>query len=291
MSGAALSLPPGVRVPDRVAWINGRIVRGSEVALSLFDRGARDGGAIFETLRVYGGVPFAWERHLERLVLSAAELGFPVPPSPGALRAALAELLEALGLRDAVVRLTVTRGIAGARPTRAGAWLEAEAPTARLWAGTRRGAGTAIVSRTPFEPGWLGRHKTASRLAWDLAREEARAAGVDEAILVAPAGQVLEGAASNVFVVRDDELLTPPLSLPVLPGVTRAIVLELCREMGLRHRELAIVPEHLRWAHEILLTNSVQEVLPLAELDGRPLPSRAIGQRLREAYRRRVGVA
>src|SRR5690349_14629789 len=116
----SLPLPPGARPPDRALWINGRIVRGDEAALSVFDRGARDGGGLFTTLRVYEGRPFAFDRHMERLVLSAAELGFPVPPSPSHVRAAIDELLVAQGLADAVVRVTVTRGIAGGRPTRAG---------------------------------------------------------------------------------------------------------------------------------------------------------------------------
>ncbi len=275
----------GVRLPDRPVWIDGRIVRGEAATVSVFDRGARDGGGIFETLRVYAGRPFAWERHMERLVLAAAELGFPVPPGPGALRDAVGELLAEAGLAEAVVRITVTRGVAGGRPTRCGAWVEAEPLGGRLWAGTRRGAGDAIVSPLVFDPGWLGRYKTTSRLAWDLAREQAKALGVDEALLVGPGGQVLEGAASNVFVFRDDEVLTPPLAANVLPGVTRSIVLELCRSLGIRRRETAIVREHLRWAEEIFVTNSVQEVLPLASLDGRALLPGEAAPRLRDAYR------
>jgi branched-subunit amino acid aminotransferase/4-amino-4-deoxychorismate lyase len=284
----SLPLPPGARLPDRAAWVNGRIVRGDEAALSLHDRGARDGGAIFETLRVEGGRPFAWQRHMERLVLSAAELGFPVPPSPGALREAVAELLAAQATRDAVVRITVTRGIPGGRPVRTGAWIEAETIPGRLWPGTRKGGATVVLSRQPFEPGWLGRHKTTSRMAWDLAREEARALGADEALLVARDGQVLEGAASNVFVFRDDEVLTPPLSADVLPGVTRAIVLDLCAALGIRRRETRLVPEHLRWAEEVFLTNSVQEILPVSMLDGREVPGRETATRLQAAYRERV---
>lgn len=284
----SLSLPPGTRIPDKAVWINGRLVRGEDAVLSVFDRGARDGGGIFETLRVYAGRPFAWQRHMERLVLSAAELGFPVPASPGALRDGVDALLAEHGLSDAVVRLTITRGVAGGRPTRAGAWIEAEPLGGRLWSGTRKGAGTAIVSRLPFEPGWLGRHKTTSRLGLDLAREEARAAGVDETLLVSPDVQVLEGAASNFFIVRDDEVLTPPLSLPVLPGVTRAIVLALCKDLGLRHRELPVGVDQLLRAGEVFLTNSVQEVLPLATLAGRDVPSREVGEKLRSAYRERV---
>src|SRR5215831_19442010 len=125
------------KLPDRPVWIDGRLVRGDAAAVSVFDRGARDGGGLFETLRVYGGRAFGWERHMERLVLGAAELGFPVPPSPSRLRDAVAEVLDATALSDAVVRITITRGIPGGRPVRTGAWVEAEPLAGRLWAGAR----------------------------------------------------------------------------------------------------------------------------------------------------------
>lgn len=292
-----LPLPPRVRVPDRAVWLNGQIVRGHDAALSVFDRGVRDGGAIFETLRVYGGRPFAWKRHMERMVLSAAELGFPVPPSPTTLREAVDQVLTADRLAEAVVRITVTRGIPGGRPVRTSAWVEAEPVGGRLWVGARTRhpdeggpvGGRAIVSLIPFTPGLLGRHKTTSRLAWDLAREEARAAGADEALLVSPAGELLEGAASNLFVVRSGgEVVTPPLSADVLPGVTRALVLELCAELHIPVREAPVPLEMLRWAEEVFVTNSVQEVLPLRQVATRDLPGRELGARLIVAYRERV---
>ncbi|MEK7329699.1 MAG: aminotransferase class IV, partial [Candidatus Eisenbacteria bacterium] len=135
-------MSPAARAPERTLWINGRLCRGDDAALSLFDRGARDGEGLFETLRVYDGRPFLWERHMERLVLSAAVLGFPVPASPVTLREALDQVLAADGLADAVARITVTRGIPGGRPTRTGAWVEVEPLAARLWRGTRAGAAT-----------------------------------------------------------------------------------------------------------------------------------------------------
>ncbi len=141
----ALPLPRGTRLPDRTVWLNDRLVRGEDAALSVFDRGARDGGAILETLRTYDGVPFAWDRHMERLVLSAAELGFPVPPAPATLRAAVDQVLAAEGLRDAVVRITVTRGVAGGRPVRTGAWVEAESLGGRLWTGARTAHADFVV--------------------------------------------------------------------------------------------------------------------------------------------------
>ena len=296
---AKLPLPPGARVPDRALWLNGCLVRGEAAVLSVWDRGARDGGALFETLRTYAGRPFAWQQHMERLVLSAAELGFPVPPAPARLREAVEQVLAAEKLTDAVVRITVTRGIPGGRPVRTGAWVEAEALGGRLWAGARMrhpsgdgpAGSRAIVSRTPFAPGRLGRHKTTSRLAYDLAREEARAAGADEALLVSPSGHVLEGGASNLFVVRPDGLVvTPPLESDVLPGVTRACVLALARSIGLEAREGSVSLEMLRLADEVFLTNSVQEVLPLAEVAGRPVPSRDVALRLLAEYRRLVAL-
>jgi branched-subunit amino acid aminotransferase/4-amino-4-deoxychorismate lyase len=234
---------------------------------------------------------------MERLVLSAAELGFPVPPSPARLREAVAEVLEACALADAVVRVTVTRGVAGGRPVRTGAWVEAEPLGSRLWPGARQKdpddggplGGRAVLSQTPFTPGFLGRHKTTSRLALDLAREQARVAGADEVLLVSPDGEVLEGAASSVFVVRaGGDIFTPPLEADILPGVTRATVLELCGPLGIIAHEAPIPLEMLRWAAEVFVTNSVQEVLPLARVEGRTIPGRALGLRLLAAYRARV---
>lgn len=275
-------------LPSRPLWVNGRMVRGEQATLSLWDRGARDGEGLFETVRVYGGRPFQWKRHLERLVLSAAELGFPVPPAPLVLERGLAELLEAEGLADAVARLTVTRGIPGGRPTQTGCWIEAEPVDGRLWRGTRRGGADVVCSKVPFHPGSLGRHKTTSRLAYHLAREEARAERADEALLVSPDGFVLEGAASNLFVVQGGEVLTPPLAAGILPGITRAIVLDLCAEAGLRSREAPVARAQLHSIDEAWLTNSVQELLPVATLDGRALPLRPLGERIGAAYRARV---
>ena len=264
MSVARLKSRAGSPESGRVRWINGRIVRGADAALSLLDRGARDGEGLFETLRIYRGEPLHWDRHMERLVLSAAELGFPVPPSPARLREALAALLRAEGLAEAVARATVTRGAPGGRPTRTGAWIEVEATEARLWKGAQRGQARAIFSKRPFHPGALGRHKTTSRLAYSLARDEARAAHADETLLWSESGEVLEGATSNLFVVSGGEIRTPPLARGILPGIVRAWVLSACDRLGLAFREVEITRRSLADADEIFLTNSVQEVVPLA---------------------------
>ena len=279
---------PAPGAPGRALWVNGSIVRGDGATLSLFDRGARDGEGIFETLRVVRGEPFDWERHMERLVLSAAELGFPVPPSPGQLREALGELLRAEGLEEAVARITVTRGMPGGRPVRAGAWIEAGPVAGRMWKGTRTGQARAIVSKRPFHPGALGRYKTTSRIVYALAREEARAAGADETLLAGEGGEVLEGATSNLFVVARGEVLTPPLACGILPGIVRAWALAACGRLGLRAREAEISRAALAEADEVFLTNSVQEVVPVSVVEDRAIPGREVGLRLRDAYREHV---
>jgi branched-subunit amino acid aminotransferase/4-amino-4-deoxychorismate lyase len=281
--------PP--RVPDRTLWVNGTLARGEEAMLSLFDRGARDGEGVFETLRVYGGQPFQWDRHMERLVLSAAELGFPVPPAPSRLRHGLAQVLAAEGMSDAVARVTVTRGVPGGRPTRTGAWVEAEPLHARLWKGTRSGEAHLIFSKRTFHPGPLARYKTTSRLAYSLAREEVRAAAADEALLCAEGGEVLEGAVSNVFAVTRGTIATPPLSRGILPGIVRAWVLATCETLGLTVREAVLQREALLEADEIFLTNSVQEVVPVSRIGDRVVPAREIGSRLRDLYRASVAEA
>lgn len=281
-AGAAAGAAP-------LVWLNGDIVARDAAVLPLLDRGARDGEGLFETLRVTGGEPWLWQAHLERLVVSAAELGFPVPPSPGRLRRALAELATRTGLDEAVARITVTRGRAGARPARAGCWIEMEPLAARRWRGLAAGGGArALISRRAFEPGTLGRYKTTSRLAWNLARDEARARGADEALLVAADGELLEGATCNVFVVVAGTLLTPPLDRNVLPGIVRGGALALAARLGIPARETPIGPGVLARAEEVLLTNSVQEMAPVVELDGLPLPSRAVGEALARAWRESV---
>lgn len=283
-----MSRRPPQRLPGRAVWIDGRVLRGAEAVLSVFDRGARDGEGLIETVRVVAGRPFLWERHMERLVVSAAELGFPVPPSPAELRAGLGAVLEANGLGNAAARITVTRGVPGARPTRTIPWIDAEPLEARRWRDASGPGIRAILSRVPFAPGVLGRHKTTSRLAYHLAREEARALGADEALLATSAGELLEGAVSNVFVAHGDEIATPPLASGILPGIARAWVIAHAPEAGLRVVERSIACRELAGADEAFVTNAVQGVASLASIDGRPLPERARAAALRDRLEREV---
>lgn len=272
----------GAKAPDRVVWIDGQLLRGEAARVSLFDRGAHDGGAIFETFRVHGGHPFLWQKHLERMVLAAAELGFPVPPSPLTLRTALDATLEANALTDAVARITVTRGIAGGRPTRTGCWVEVEPVGGRLWRGTRTREGSVILSKRPFAPGVLGAYKTTSRLAYHLAHEEARAAGADETILLTHQGEVLEGSASNVFLHIDGEIATPSHHTGILAGITRAFALQACYDLGYRLRTSAMWRDELAIADEVFLTNAVQGIVSITSVGGRAVKTGGVAAQVRE---------
>ena len=279
------------RAPDRAVWIDGHVRRGDEARVSVFDRGAHDGGGVFETFRVHGGRPFLWERHLERMVVAAAELGFPVPPSPATLRAGLDAVLEANGLVDAVARITVTRGIPGSRPTRTGCWIEAEPVEGRLWRGTRSGRGAVILSKRPFAPGVLGAYKTTSRLAYQLAFEQARSAGADETLLLTHQGEVLEGSASNVFLYVDGQVATPSHNTGILPGIMRGFALQVCYELGYALRTSAIWRDELFIADEVFLTNAVQGIVSVATVDGRAVRSSGVAAQVRQALDRAIAAA
>jgi branched-subunit amino acid aminotransferase/4-amino-4-deoxychorismate lyase len=270
----------------RVFWIDGRLAGGDPPSISLLDRGARDGEGLFETIRVEGRRPLDLERHLERLVISAAELGFPVPPAPETLSRALIDVIEAAGFDDAAARITITRGVPGGHPPRCGVWIEAEPLAGRLWRGTRAGGAAAIVASSRHRPGPLAGHKTTSRLAYHLARDEARAARADDALLVDPHGQVLEGSVSNVFVVTvAGVVVTPPSEGGILPGLARARVIRLCEALGTPVEERPLTLEELLDAEEAFLTNVIQQVVPLVRVGERELSRRERSLALLEAYR------
>ncbi|TAK56459.1 MAG: branched-chain amino acid aminotransferase, partial [Dehalococcoidia bacterium] len=151
-----------------------------------------------------------------------------------------------------------------------------------------RGASAVVADVRRNETSPLSRLKTLNYLNNLLARRAARAAGADEALFLNTRGDVAEGAASNVFIVRGRELLTPPASAGALPGIARATVLELAPTLGLTPRESTLTLDSIRTADEAFLTNSLMEVLPLVRLDGAPIAGGRPGsatQSLRAAYR------
>lgn len=283
-----------------IVWLNGRCTPAAEARVPLLDGGYLYGDGVYETLRVYAGRPFDLGGHLARMERNLEALEFAWRPDAAVLRAALAEVLAANGWEqvDARARITVSRGADPDDPMPLSGHRELT-PTVSLVvrpAGDREAAwqrdGIAVLSMpAAFARGNFPHLKTLNSLPTVTALRRARAAGCDEALLVDAEGRVLEGATSNVFLVRGTALATPPLDLGLLAGRTRALILDLAADLDLTTREEAFTPADLAAADEAFLCGSVKEVVPITAVDGkragggRPGP---VTRRIQAAYRGRV---
>jgi len=252
-------------------WLDGQLVPGDEAGVSPFDPGLLVGDGVFETLRVYDGVPFAWTRHHQRLVRSAGGLGLTAPASQE-LRAAVDDVLAANDVTEGRVRLTITGG-----PSPLGSERGDGPPTvivmsapATPWPAT---VDVVIVPWSRNERGAVAGLKTTSYAENVCALAYARERDAGEAIFLNTRGEVCEATGSNVFVIRDGVVLTPPADAGCLLGVTRALVLELCAEHGMPVEEATLGPSALVDADEAFLTSSTREVQSIGRVDGRALPA------------------
>lgn len=255
--------------------LNGEVTVGSPPTVSVLDHGFLYGDGLFETMRATDGRPYLLDRHLARLRAGAEVLTLSAP-SEEELARWIAAALQAADEGDAYIRLTVTRGRGAAGPDPRTCpqptVLVVVRPFAGLpprWSEQGLSAVTSTIRRNEHSP--LSRLKTCNYLDCILAKEEARAAGTDEALMLNTAGNVAEATAWNVFAVCGGTLLTPPPSEGLLPGITRARVLELAAEHDVAAREAALRPAALREASEAFLTNSLYGVVALTRLDGAAL--------------------
>ncbi|HEX6808816.1 MAG TPA: aminotransferase class IV [Gemmatimonadaceae bacterium] len=262
-------------------WLDGRRADASRPAISAFDRGFTLADGVFETMRAYRGRVFRADRHLARLAAGAAVLGIPVPQHVAETIDAAADTLRALDWPDAALRLTLSRG-AGPRGLAPDAAAEPvtvltvhalppREPLAALGVRVRTSAGR----RNEFAP--TAGVKTLAYTDAVVALAQARAAGADDALLLDTAGHLSEATASNLVLVRGSTLRTPPLACGVLPGITRAAILELASAIGLDAREEVLLPHDLAAADEAFLTSSVRELSPIARADDREMPNGAPG--------------
>jgi branched-chain amino acid aminotransferase len=251
-------------------WANGVLLDADAARISPFDHGVLVGDGVFETVRVYGGTPFAWRRHLDRLAHSARGLGLAVPDRDE-LRAAADSVLRANKLTEARLRITVTGGIAplGSERGESPPTVIVAASDIRPWPPT-----TAVVI-APWvrnERGATAGLKTISYAENVRALAYAQERGAGEAVFANTRGELCEATGSNVFVVHDGSVLTPPADAGCLLGVTRALVLELCAESGIPCGEPALSVDALADADEAFLTSTVREVQPITTVDDYRLP-------------------
>jgi branched-chain amino acid aminotransferase len=271
-------------------WIDGRLAPADAPQLSVADRGFQLGDGVFETLRSRKGWVVELADHLDRLRESAAAVSIALPDDiREQIQAAISELLEAndLAAADAALRITVSRGaIAGrgmlpdgwqdARPTIAiQAWPYNPPPPVLLERGVR-----AITTTLRHDPGSrLAGVKTTSRADHVVARLEAEFAEVEDAIFLTVDGRVSEATSANVFAVVGADLATPPRSAGILSGTTRSWLLGHAAAEGLRPVERDLAPDDLWSADEVFLSSSVAGILPLVELDRRPITGGRPGPR------------
>ena len=252
-------------------WIDGALVGEGVARISPFDHGVLVGDGVFETIRVYGGEPFAWTRHLDRLAHSASGLGLEVPDRDE-LHAAACSVLAANGHGEARLRITVTGGVAplGSERGRGGPTVVVASSTLRAWPDSVR---VVVVPWVRNERGATAGLKTTSYAENVRALAFAHERGASEAIFANTRDELCEATGSNVFVVHDGRIATPPGSSGCLLGVTRALVLELAAAAGMAVDESPLPIHALGEADEAFLTSTTRDVQPIGTVDGRALPA------------------
>ncbi|MBW7905808.1 MAG: aminotransferase class IV [Phycisphaerae bacterium] len=285
-------LPSGAAVREW-ACVNGELMPAEQARVSVFDSGFMQGVGLFETMRAYRGRVFRAGRHVDRLIQSARALGWTAPIDADALLEAVHAVTAATEADSARVRLTVSTG-----SLRAGA---SDAPGVTVVASASPGAEyplelyqkgvTLAVSPWRQAPDPTAGHKTTSYFGRLAALRAAHQRGAFEALWLTPDERIAEGSISSLFAVVGDELLTPPLDTPVLPGITRATVLELAAAGGIRYRETPFQLDNLLAADEIFLTNSLMQLMPVVRIERSPIGIEKPGEltlRLLERYRELV---
>lgn len=247
-----------------VAWVDGVLVPREEAHVSVDDFGFRYGLTCFETMLARHGRVFRLAEHLERLE-GSLRLFRAEPPPRAILERAVTATLEANALTEASVRLSVSPGVGGppALPARGPAMtvvtvepLGSRPPRSRLWVSSVR-----LDAARPWRGAKVGQYAP-----YLLARREAEDLGFEDALLTDHEGYVVETATSNVFVVLDDVLVTPPLERGPIPGVTRACLLELAAQEGAPCREGDIALGDLARATSAFATNSIAGLEPLTSI-------------------------
>jgi len=257
----------------RYAFHNGRLLPMEQVRLSPGQAGLLSGWGLFTTLRIFGGIPFAFERHWRRLEKDAARTHLPLPFESAKVRAQLDELLRANQVKEGTARIYIVYN-------KIGFWQSSEEmPTVDLILYT---AGLPAY-REPVRL-WLrehGRH-AASPLAgvkttawlnnvWNL--YEAQQGGWDEVVLLNERGEVSECTAANLFCVRGSTVLTPPLSSGCLEGVTRGLLLELGPRAGVAVEEATLMPADVYAADEVFISSTNRNLLAVGEVNGHKFAS------------------
>jgi len=273
-------------------WIDGQYCDKANAKISVFDHGLLYGDGVFEGIRVYNRRVFRLQKHLDRLYDSAKAAWIEIPLARKALAAQVEEAVRKSGMDDAYIRLIVTRGVGdlGLDPRKCPkASIICIVDEIALWPSDRYEKGlVAISAATPIHhrESVSPRIKSLNYLAHILAKVEGIAAGVDEIIMLDPAGFVAEASGENIFVVSNGTVKTPPPYAGILLGVTREAVLELAREATYTVEETPLSRYDVYTADEVFLTGTAAEVIGVTKLDARTIGAGVPGPVTKELAKR-----
>jgi len=276
-----------------LVFLNGQFLPEAQAVVPVNDRGFLLGDGLFETMRVVNGKPFRFAQHLERMMRGADFLKIKPSFAPKDLEKFAAQLIEQNKMPDAILRVTLTRG-----PGERGYKFNGDSqPTIVMTLHAAPAQENSIEwnlvtssYRIPAaDP--ISSFKTTSKILHIMARAEAAEKGADEALLVNTNGEVAETASGNLFWIYQDKICTVPTGRGVLPGITRAIVLEICQTMGLQTNKRVIKPEALRNSQGIFITQSALGIVPISIFDGESVPPSPLVDQIAQAYNEMLGKA
>ncbi len=258
-------------------YINGKLYPKEEAKVSVFDHGLLYGDGVFEGIRCYNGNIFKLEEHIDRLYDSAEAISLQIQLSRDQLKDAIVSTLKANNLKDSYIRLVVTRGVGklGLDP------FNCETPQLVIITDTiqlypkelyEKGLDAIIVQTIRNHSKALNPTiKSMNYLNNILAKIECLRAGAAEGIMLNTDGYVAECTGDNIFIVKDNEIFTPPVSAGILIGITRNVVIELAKEASITVKEEQLTEDDLYNADECFLTGTAAEIIPVANIDGRKI--------------------
>lgn len=258
-------------------FLNGKLVNKEDAKVTVFDHGLLYGDGVFEGIRSYDSLVFKLDEHLDRLFKSAGAIELTIPMSKDELKAAIVKTLKVNKLKDAYIRLVVTRGSGdlGLDPRKC------NEPTVFIITDKivlypkeyyENGLDIVIVKvRRNIKEALDPQIKSLNYLNNILAKIEAIKAGTEEAIMLSRDGYIAECTGDNVFIVKKGLLLTPPTHVGALKGVTRLAVMNFAKKTGITVKEELMKPKDLYSADECFLTGTAAELIPVRKIDGKPI--------------------
>ena len=277
---------------NELIWINGEVMRLADAKVGVEDRGYQFADGVYEVIRLYDGRPFTLREHLDRLEKSAAGIRMTLPMPPAALALEVLQFVPRAKVRDGMVYLQATRGCAA----RNHVFPKHCKPTVLFYVrelapldepGEADGAALHTVPDERWRKCWI---KSIALLPNVLAKNDAVAAGADEAVFV-EGGVVSECSASNLFVVRGGKVMTHPVGPNVLPGITRAVLQQVAKQVGVEWVERPLRFDEAQGADEVFITSTTREISWVSKWDGKSVGGAKCGPvtlTLHRALRERV---